>query len=131
MSTEIRETSINIIAESTKLEGEIFFTDVSRVHGVLKGEIHSQAGSTLILTESSMVEGNIRADLLLVDGYVRGNIFASSKVVISNTGRVIGNINAPVVKMEFGSYFEGSLSTQVKAADGQPAVTASPSPTPA
>ncbi len=101
------ETTVNIVAENTRIEGQVVFDHISRVHGVLVGEVRAKEGSTLVLAETAVVEGNIEADTLLIDGYVHGNVAAKSKVLISRTGRVVGNIKAPSIVMEFGSYFEG------------------------
>lgn len=106
-STAIQESAINVVAEGTRIEGKVTFDHISRVHGTLIGEVHAKDGSTLVLSESSMVEGDIDADTLLVDGYVHGDIHARTRVIISRTGRVVGNIETKSLKLEFGSYFEG------------------------
>ncbi|MGZ3699378.1 MAG: bactofilin family protein, partial [Bdellovibrionota bacterium] len=103
----VLETSVNILGEGTRIEGKVLFDHISRVHGTLKGEIRAKEGSTLILSDSSVVEGNIDADTLMVDGYVQGDITARTRVVISRTGRVVGNIKTPLLTVEFGAYFEG------------------------
>jgi len=109
---QIRETAINMISEGTRLEGRMVFERVSRVHGTLVGEVLARPGSTLILSETAVVEGNIEADTLLVDGFVQGDISATSKVVVSRTGRVVGNIRAPTLQLEFGAYFEGKCAME-------------------
>jgi cytoskeletal protein CcmA (bactofilin family) len=103
----LHESSLNIVSQGTRIEGKVIFDRVSRFHGTLVGEAHGSDGSTLVLCESAVVEGNIFADTLFVDGFVQGNIQARTRVVVSGTGRVIGNIQAPSVKLEFGSHFEG------------------------
>jgi cytoskeletal protein CcmA (bactofilin family) len=103
----MNESTINIVAEGTRLEGKIVFDQGSRVHGVLVGDVHAKKGSTLILAETSVVEGNIVADTLMIDGFVRGDIEATTKVVISGTGRVMGNIKTPSLSVDFGAHFEG------------------------
>ena len=108
------ESKINIISEGTRLEGTLIFEETSRIHGVLVGEIQAVTGSTLILAETSVVEGNIHADTLMVDGYVRGNVTTKSRLVISRTGRIIGNIHTPALKLEPGSYFEGRCTMDEK-----------------
>lgn len=108
----VNESSINVVAEGTRIEGKVTFDHISRVHGTLIGEVHAKDGSTLILSESSMVEGDISADTLLVDGYVHGDIVARTQVVISRTGRVVGNIETKSLKLEFGGYFEGKCAME-------------------
>lgn len=106
----IEETTVNFIAEGTRIEGKIVLGQLSRVYGTIVGEVVAAKGSTLILAESSVIEGNIHADHLIVDGYVRGDIVAMNRVIVSRTGRVLGNITAPSLGLEFGAYFEGKSS---------------------
>lgn len=104
----MNEIAINMISEDTRLEGKILFADVCRVKGTLLGEVHAADGSTLILEESSVVEGEIYADTLIIDGYVKGNIISRKKVHISSSGRLIGCIKTPMLKLEPGAFFEGN-----------------------
>ena len=108
----VTENTVNIIAEGTLLEGKIRFEHVSRVHGILKGSVVAAPGSTLILAETAWVEGTIDADVLTIDGYVKGDIRARTKVVVSATGRVVGNISSPSLILEFGCFFEGRSSVE-------------------
>jgi cytoskeletal protein CcmA (bactofilin family) len=108
----LHESSLNIISEGTRIEGKAMFDQVSRFHGVLIGEAHARDGSTLVLCETSVVEGDVFADTILIDGYVQGNIQARTRVVISGTGRVVGNIQTPSLKLEFGAYFEGRCNME-------------------
>lgn len=103
----MNESSINIIAEGSRLEGQIKLNDISRVYGELLGQISSPVGGKLILAETAFVEGTIDAEELLIDGFVRGNIRAKKRVMISRTGRVIGTIETPSLELEPGAYFEG------------------------
>lgn len=109
-AARIHETELTLISENTKLEGQLLFSKVTRVHGLLSGEIRAEPGSTLILAQSSVVEGQIFADTLLINGFVRGNIEAKKSVVISESGRVIGTITSPHLKVESGAYLEGRLN---------------------
>jgi cytoskeletal protein CcmA (bactofilin family) len=103
----IHETTINLIAEGTRVEGKVTFDHITRVNGTLAGDVHAKDGSSLILSETAVVEGNIRADVVMVDGFVQGDIDAKTKVIVSRTGRVVGNITTPTLVLEFGAYFEG------------------------
>jgi cytoskeletal protein CcmA (bactofilin family) len=114
----LHETSVNIVSEGTRIEGKVVFDQVSRFHGTLIGEAHAREGSTLILSESSVVEGDVFADTLMIDGFVQGNIRARTRVIVSGTGRVVGNIQTPSLKLEFGSYFEGRCNMEEQQQDG-------------
>ena len=108
----LHETTLNMVAEGTRIEGQITFDSISRIHGVLIGEVRAKDGSTVILSETGVVEGNIAADTLVIDGYVHGNVVAKTRIVVSRTGRVIGNIKTPSLSLEFGSYFEGRCAME-------------------
>lgn len=107
----IVEADVTILGESTVLEGKIILDQVTRVHGTLRGEILAHTGSTVILTESAVVEGQMKVDTLWIDGFVQGEIVASTKVAISRTGRVIGKIASPSISIDFGAYFDGSCTS--------------------
>lgn len=103
----VTETRINIISEGTKLNGTVRVEGVARIHGILEGKLEANPGSTVILGETGVIEGGIHADRLMIDGYVRGDIEAKTSVLVSPTGRVVGNIKTPSLTIEFGAYFEG------------------------
>ena len=105
---EVTETAVSIVSEGTRIEGKMIFDRMTRVHGTLAGKVFANDGSTLILGETSVVEGDIQADTLIVDGFVRGDINAKTRVVVSGTGRVLGNIKTPALVIQFGAHFEGN-----------------------
>lgn len=107
MNKEFTETRSNIVAETTEIEGKVVFQNTTRFHGKIRGEVHCGEGSTLLLAETAFIVGDIFADELWIDGYVQGNISAKTRVVISGKGRVIGSVETPTLKVEFGAYFEG------------------------
>ncbi len=132
--TQVQETRINIISEGTQIEGEVTFDHSIRIHGTLKGNVKAKEGSSLILGESAVVEGDIQADTIFINGYVKGNIQALTKIQISGTGRVIGNVCAPTVNIEFGAFFEGRCQMEENvesASKKENSTVANPSPSPA
>ncbi len=106
-TASIEETQLNLIAEDSCLEGSFFFENLTRIHGRLKGKVQAKTGSILILSDTGMIEGDLVVDTLLIDGFIRGNIQAETRVILSSSGRVVGNIQTPALKMAPGAYFEG------------------------
>lgn len=106
----MNEISITMISANTRLEGKISLDDVCRIHGTLIGEVHAAAGSTLILEETGVIEGNVYADTLIINGYIKGQVVSSDKVFVSASGRLIGSVKTPKLKLEPGAFFEGSCS---------------------
>lgn len=105
----ISESELTLIGENTKIEGQIHFTGMTRVFGTLKGQIQADEGSSLILMESAVVEGSLDVDTVMIAGFVRGEIRAKRKILIEGTGRVIGNLHAPSIQVDFGAFVEGEV----------------------
>lgn len=105
---------INIINSGSKFEGTVEFDSFTRFEGYIRGTLKGQAGSELVLGENGVVEGNIIGDIVIIDGFVRGEIKATQKVIISETGRVVGEIHAPSVAIKFGGYFDGKCSMNLQ-----------------
>jgi len=105
----IAETELTLIGQNTRLEGQIHFSGMTRVFGELKGQIRSDDDSSLILMESAVVEGSLEVDTVIVAGFVRGEIRAKKRVLVEGTGRVLGNIHAPSIQIDFGAFIEGEV----------------------
>ncbi len=103
----IQETQLNLLSEGSHIEGKLFLDQTARIHGVVRGEVHGAQGSVLIFSENSQVEGSVEGDVVHIHGFVRGDVEARTKVYVSRTGRVLGNIKTPSLEVEFGAYFEG------------------------
>lgn len=108
----ITESSATIINEGTRIDGKIVFDRNIRIHGSIRGNIQALEGSMMTISNSGLVEGNIEADVLFIDGFVRGDIEARTRVTLSGTARVVGNIKTPKLLIEFGAYFEGNTEME-------------------
>ena len=69
------------------------------------------------LFASRRVEADIEAEELTINGEASGNIDASSKVAISASAKVAGDIKAPRVVIEDGAVFNGSIEMEVNLPD--------------
>ena len=101
---------LNLITSGSKFDGVIEFSEYTRFEGYLKGTLRGQEGSELIIGENGVIVGKIEGDSIIIDGFVRGNITARTKVIITETGRVIGKIHAPSLGIKFGGYFDGKCA---------------------
>ncbi len=124
---DMRESEITLISEGTVLDGTVELASVARVHGSVRGRLLGAQGSLIVLAATSMVEGNIDADSLWVEGFVRGQIRASTRVILSSTARVVGDINSPSIEIEPGAYFEGRCRMEGLSESSRAAGTTPPS----
>lgn len=105
------ESDITLLGQGTRIEGAVVFDRFTRVHGRIEGKVHGLPGSTVVIGETASVHGDIEGAEVIVDGFVHGNIRASEKVTVSQTGKVIGDIACPKLELLFGAFFEGRAAT--------------------
>lgn len=93
------------LAADSVVTGKLSFTTPTRIDGKLKGEL--RCTQTLVIGPEAIVEGWIRADVLKIEGSVRGEIAETRKVEIRSSGRFIGKLAAQVVVIEDGGFLDG------------------------
>ena len=62
------------------------------------------------------VKANIRAQLIIIEGTVDGDLQADKSVFVKETAKVCGNIFAPTVSIMEGANFSGSIDMDGKKA---------------
>ena len=95
-----------VLAEDISFTGEVIYTKELMIKGRYSGKIKS-AGELYIAPEAE-VEADIEADSVFVQGFVRGDIHASSRVELQGNAVVIGDITAPKIVMSTGCRFDGA-----------------------
>jgi len=79
-----------------------------------------------------MMHANVRAGIVFINGEVVGNVVASERVELRGSARVFGDVEAPVVVVEEGVFFEGNCKmTKMQGADGPPVARPEPLDRPA
>jgi cytoskeletal protein CcmA (bactofilin family) len=109
------ENKINaFLGKNTNFNGTLIFEGLLRVDGIFDGNI--KTNDTLVLADSSKVKADIEAGIVKISGNFNGNIIAKEKVELFKPANISGTIHAPVVAMEEGVIFNGSLEmTKAKA----------------
>jgi cytoskeletal protein CcmA (bactofilin family) len=134
MARDIKEGRLSgFVGHGTTLTGETEFHAMLRVDGRLIGTVSSESG-TLIIGTNGQVDANVSVAAALVNGAVNGDIYASEKLQLGRTARVLGNIQSPKLIIEEGAILEGSCSMlkareiQEEAAAPPPAAQYEPQP---
>lgn len=97
-----------MIGPGVKIEGQINSDEDLIVEGKFDGSISAKSHE-VVVGKSGVLKANIVAKVVKVEGSVTGDISGIEKVVISNTGNVLGNIESPRVTLEDGAKFKGSI----------------------
>jgi len=98
----------SMIGEGSIFEGKFYISGSIQIDGRFEGEVRTE--DELIVGETGKVKTDIVAKRVVVGGTVIGNIDAEEEVLLLSTGRVLGNIRAPVVNLERGVVVEGEIS---------------------
>ncbi|MGG1879955.1 polymer-forming cytoskeletal protein [Paenibacillus cisolokensis] len=90
-----------LVGPGTEMEGSLQSNADLRIDGSFKGTIESQGSVTI--GESAVARSNITANEVIVAGMVYGDIAAETKLTITPTGKMFGNVVASsLIVMEGG-----------------------------
>jgi cytoskeletal protein CcmA (bactofilin family) len=96
------------IDRGSEFEGKLTFKDTVRIDGRFQGEISSE--NTLIVGKTGEIEASICSTHVVVNGTVVGDIEARGQLTLHKTARVDGDVNTPVLVVEEGAIFNGTLT---------------------
>ena len=105
---EVIPSNIARFGPSLFLKGELSGTEDLVIEGKFKGKINLENHNVLV-REAANVKADIHVNSITIKGSVKGNIYASGKVFISEEGQLNGDINAPTISIMDGARFKGSV----------------------
>jgi cytoskeletal protein CcmA (bactofilin family) len=109
---ESQEVFESIIGPTLRVEGNLIIQKGVRIDGIVDGNILQQDGQDAVvaISEKASVTGDVRANSVILSGYLKGNIFAKTRVELLKTARIDGNISYSSIGMEVGASINGSLN---------------------
>jgi cytoskeletal protein CcmA (bactofilin family) len=107
---------VAMIGKTITIKGDITGEENLVIEGKVDGTVHLKSND-LTVGQSGRVNANLSANVVRIDGEVKGDIVGAEKVVITKTGRVQGNIVGPRVTLEDGAKFKGSIDMDPTGAD--------------
>src|SRR5881628_594524 len=107
------------IGKSIVINGELSGSEDLTIEGRVDGKIELR-DHVLTVGSNGRIKAQVSAKAIVVLGQVTGNLNATEKVDIKESGSVEGDIVAPRVAIADGSHFRGSIDMQKKE---QPATT--------
>lgn len=97
--------SASLLSRNAKIEGEIQGNENLRIEGYLKGSI--RLNGDIHIDSTGIVEAEIKAINVFIEGTVIGNVVASEHLEIQSSGKMTGDITARSIDIKEGSTFEG------------------------
>ena len=95
----------SLIAADVTIEGKIEGAGHIRIAGRFKGDVNVEGNVTI--ESGAHVTGQLHAHTVIVSGEVQGNIDASAKVELLETGVINGDVKAGTLSVAAGSRMRG------------------------
>lgn len=109
---KITTTQIDtLIGRHSTVVGDVRYGKGLHVEGIVEGDIiaeHENKGG-VIVSESGVVEGEIRGSSVVINGTVHGDIHAADTVELEAGARVNGNVYYNLLEMKAGAEVNGNL----------------------
>jgi cytoskeletal protein CcmA (bactofilin family) len=96
-----------VIIEDVELEGTLTTHESVVIGGNLKGQINSS--SVVWILKGANIEGDINANGLIVEGYVRGNVLCSGKAELRSGAQIKGDVACATLAISKGCALEGKV----------------------
>lgn len=113
MQKEKSADSTSLLSKNVKIEGEIQGPENLHVEGYIKGAVI--LSGDIFIGNTGIVEADIEAKNIIIQGEVSGNVKAHKQLEIHPTGKLIGDCTAASIDIKEGAVFEGR-SNMIKSA---------------
>src|SRR5262245_42369188 len=93
-----------IIGKGTTIEGTLKVQSSLRLDGKVNGQVMTT--DSLIVGQNGEIEGEIRVKNAIIGGFIKGQIFASGKVILEARSVVNGEVKTAKLAINDGARFE-------------------------
>ena len=108
-----REARIDtLLGKATRVHGDMEFAGGLHLDGSIEGNLRADPveGSSLSVSETGSIDGNVEAGNIMLSGAVRGDIIARGRLVLGATAQVQGNVYYGVIEMALGAQIIGKVT---------------------
>lgn len=100
-----------LIGPRVVIRGDVSFSGGLYVEGKILGKVQAEDGADAVITiaENGLIEGEVRAPVVVVSGQLNGEVYAAQRVELMANARVQGDIHYKVVEMAAGAMISGRL----------------------
>jgi len=101
----------SLIAQGTRIEGNMKFNEGLRVDGEVFGDVSAspEESSLLVISEAAVVQGAIMADHVIINGTVRGPVHARELLELQPKAKIEGDVSYVALEMHQGAVISGQL----------------------
>jgi cytoskeletal protein CcmA (bactofilin family) len=104
-----RNDSMNsVIGPGSIFEGKFYISGSLKIDGKFEGEIKTE--DALVVGETGKIKTNITAKNVVVAGTMIGNVQAENEVRLEKSGKLLGDITAPMLNIQPGVIAKGNIT---------------------
>lgn len=109
----------SLIAHGSQISGNMRFTDGLRVDGSVIGNLRASEDepSILVISESASITGELHADHIIINGSVKGPIYATVMLELQPKARIEGEVRYAALEMHQGALVSGQLRPLLEGED--------------
>ena len=103
-----------LVGANSRISGDLHFSGGCHIDGTVNGSVTADpdSKSALSISEGGNIDGGVTVPYVVLNGIVRGDVFASQRVELGPTARVIGNVYYNLIEMAIGAEINGKLVHQ-------------------
>ncbi len=112
---KIRSSKIDtLIGQGVEVKGDIHFQGGLHLDGKIIGNLVAKPatgrdGAVLVISDKGCIEGDVHVAYAVINGTVRGNVYASGKLELSAHARISGNVTYNLLEMASGAEINGKM----------------------
>ncbi len=108
------------IGKSIRIRGDLSGEEDLVLDGHIEGRV-DLSDHHLTIGPNGHIQAELSAKEITIDGHVVGNVTASERLEIGETGRLDGDVEAPRILVQEGAQLNGTVSMKARSATTQPA----------
>ena len=104
----------SLVGPNSKVNGDLHFQGGCHIDGAVNGNVTADTDteSALSISDIGTVDGGVTVPYVVLNGIVKGDVFASRRVELGPTARVTGNVYYNLIEMAIGAEINGRLVHQ-------------------
>ncbi len=99
-----------LVGPGSRVTGDLSFDGGCHIDGDVAGNVTSAGDSSAVsVSEHGTIEGDVSVPHVILNGTVTGDVYASARVELRSTARVVGNVYYNLIEMAIGAEINGKL----------------------
>jgi cytoskeletal protein CcmA (bactofilin family) len=115
LSTGVEQEMTAHVGVNTEFKGILRYDGTIRIDGKVDGEIHTEG--VLLIGRTAVIRATVRARSIVSCGTIIGNVAATEKIALLEPAILNGSVMTPLLSMETGVRFKGSLEVPEEGED--------------